>query len=186
MRNKVLIAGTALSLFLSGCSMMPYHDNFMCQGGSNIHICKRVSDVYEESEYGNLTNKKNNHKNIANNNTGNNCKDLKNIIEAISYTKLKNPIEVVVVKEKSKNNNQKILNTQNKANKTIPLNKLIKVCVYNANIRTAPSCKAAIVRVAHKGEKLYGYYIKGAWIKVKDGYIHKSLVCGECKCKEVK
>jgi len=187
MKGKIILF-SGIVLF-TGCGVMPYHDNFMCQGGSNVHICKRVSDVYLQSDNltensQNNTNQNNPYADFYNPNKQyikskkikcNNSKEkeLKDMIEAISYTRLKNPVVVEVIKEKcdSTNNNEK----------TTPLNKEVKVCVLNANIREKPSCKAKIVKVVHKNQKLYAYYLKGAWIKVKGGWIHKSLVCGECK-----
>ncbi len=176
MKSKIIlgiIGITGLFIF-TGCSMMPYHDNFICQGGKNTHICKRVSEVYKESENGTLykdLNKTNPKTKIIVQECSK-CKDLKNIIEAISYEELKKPQEIVII---DKTNKTKTKETN------IPLNKKVKVCVYNANIRAFPSCQAKIVKVAHKGEELFAYYLKGAWIKVKGGWIHKSLVCGGCK-----
>ena len=181
MKSKIILGITEL-LILTGCSMMPYHENFICEGGSNFHICKSVSDVYKESENGTLykdlnkTNKTNPKTKIIVQECSK-CKDLKNIIEAISYEELKKPEEIVII------NHYKVIKT-NKTNKIIPLNKEVKVCVYNANIRALPSCQAKILKTAHKGEKLFAYYLKGAWIKVKGGWIHKSLVCGGCKCEK--
>jgi len=177
MKNKILL-GSAITLILTGCSVMPYHDNFMCQGGSNVHICKRVSDVYLESDNLNLSKKfykatvkktkQIDYKILKEN------KELKNIIEAISYNELKNPVEVKIIKEYNSTHTINGMSIKT-------LNRNVRVCVLNANIRKEPSCQAKIVKVAHKNQELYAYYIKGAWIKVKDGYIHKSLVCEECK-----
>ena len=181
MKSKIILGITGLFIF-TGCSMMPYHENFICEGGSNIHICKRVSEVYKESEDGTLYQTQKaipavNAKPVAT--TCGNCKELEDEIEAISYENLKKPEEIVII------NHYKVIKENNKTQtKAIPLNKKIKVCVYNANIRALPSCQAKIVGIAHKGEKLYAYYLKGAWIKVKGGWIHKSLVCGECKCEK--
>jgi len=177
MKSKIILGITGLFIF-TGCSMMPYHDNFICQGGKNTHICKRVSEVYKESENGTLykdLNKTNPKTKIIVQECSK-CKDLKNIIEAISYEELKKPQEIVIINK----------NKTEKANKNtiIPLNKKVKVCVYNANIRALPSCQAKVVGIAHRGEKLYAYYLKGAWIKVKGGWIHKSLVYGGCKCEK--
>jgi len=185
MKNKILLALSVA--FITGCSMMPYHDTFMCQGGRNIHICERVSDVLQQSDNGTLPKYSCNGKVVKAVNAkpikvthiyysdNCDCKELKNMIEAVSYENLKKPEEIVIIKEKSNHN------ANNTANKKIPLNRYIKVCVYNANIRQKPSCQSRIVKIVRKGTKLYAYYIQGAWIKVKGGFIHKSLVCGGCK-----
>ena len=182
MKNKILLGITGVFLF-TGCSMMPYHDNFICEGGSNYHICKRVDEVYKESENGTLYKTQ---KVIPAVNAKpvivkpcNDCKELKDEIQAISYENLKKPEEIVVINHYYYTNNNKT-NT----NKIIPLNKTIKVCVLNANLRANPSCQAKITGIAHKGEELHAYYLKGAWIKTKKGWIHKSLICGGCKCEK--
>ena len=57
------------------------------------------------------------------------------------------------------------------------INAPIKVCVHSANIREAPSCKAKVLKIAHRDEILYAQYEKDFWIKLDDGtYIHKSIV----------
>jgi hypothetical protein len=212
MKNKVLLSGLSIisaGLLFNGCLMMPYHNDFICKGGSNTHICKRVSNIYEDTEFNNDINEtsgcncnktKTNDNNDEFNNEFNDitsynyynyeCKkkneklknkiiniqknnqELKEIVTAISYEELKKPVKVMIINKK---NNQKENN-----NSVIELNKAIKVCVLNANIRNTPNCKGKVVKVAHKGEKLFAYYLKGAWIKTKKGYIHKSLVCDYC------
>jgi len=58
-----------------------------------------------------------------------------------------------------------------------PINGEVKVCVYHANIRENPSCKANVLRIAREGEVLEALYEQGGWIKLKDGtYVHKSIV----------
>ena len=270
MRSKIVLA-SSISLFFMGCSaLMPYHEDFKCQGGSEVNICKRVSDVYLESDKLNLPDK-NTTSTVENDNT----KELKEMIEAISYNELKNPVEVVIInkcndliskKESLKKrlhelfkkaklfieiDKNKILANKEKFNlekfeekiktkygnldknsliliefvnrnidydafkkiysllkdlgfkriglilndevvwlknkedkKTISkriLNKKVRVCVLNANIRKEPSCLSKIIRIAHKNEILFAYYEENGWVKIKDGYIHKSLICGECK-----
>ncbi|EAI3822951.1 hypothetical protein XJ45_01430 [Campylobacter coli] len=61
--------------------------------------------------------------------------------------------------------------------KITQINGKVKVCVYHANIREMPSCKALVLRVAKKGEELDALFEQGGWIKLKDGtYVHKSIV----------
>ncbi|EKN0305485.1 SH3 domain-containing protein [Campylobacter jejuni] len=61
--------------------------------------------------------------------------------------------------------------------KITQINGNVKVCVYHANIREMPSCKALVLRVANQGEELEALYEQGGWIKLKDGtYVHKSIV----------
>ncbi|EAJ4900577.1 SH3 domain-containing protein [Campylobacter jejuni] len=61
--------------------------------------------------------------------------------------------------------------------KITQINGKVKVCVYHANIREMPSCKALVLRVANQGEELEALYEQGGWIKLKDGtYVHKSIV----------
>ncbi|EAK6616704.1 SH3 domain-containing protein [Campylobacter jejuni] len=61
--------------------------------------------------------------------------------------------------------------------KITQINGKVKVCVYRANIREMPSCKALVLRVANQGEELEALYEQGGWIKLKDGtYVHKSIV----------
>jgi len=185
MRSKIVLA-SAISFIFMGCSaLMPYHEEFKCQGGSDISICKRVSDVYLESDElvkKNETNtssvKVENNESCKNNET----KELKEMIEAISYNELKNPVEIVVVNEcKNIKNKDSYRVDKNNKNKIKPLNKKVKVCVLNANIRKEPNCLSKVVRVAKKNEELFAYYSINDWVKVKSGYIHRSLICGECK-----
>ena len=271
MRSKIVLA-SAISFIFMGCSaLMPYHEEFNCQGGSNINICKRVSDVYLESddlvdkdETNTSSVKVENNESYKNNET----KELKEIIEAISYNELKNPVEVVIInkcndlisKKESLNekkmqelfknvkifieiNKEKVLVNKekfefdkfkvkygsfdknslvlirfnddeinfnlfrkiyfllkdlgfkqiglilsdevvwlkNSKNPIKPLNKKVRVCVLNANIRKEPNCLSKVVRVAKKNEELFAYYEKNGWVKIKDGYLHKSLIYGECK-----
>ena len=70
---------------------------------------------------------------------------------------------------------------KNSKNPIKPLNKKVRVCVLNANIRKEPNCLSKVVRVAKKNEELFAYYEKNGWVKIKDGYLHKSLIYGECK-----
>ncbi len=207
MKNYIIIAALG-TLFLSGCSLMPYHDNFMCQGGSNVKICKRVSDVLEESDELNLKENTTLHKQNSAYNKSFDCdekqtnyyqsncleykncknklerylkakekltqenKQLKDMIEAVSLEELQKPIKIEI-ECKSADNLKKDYK---------PLNKIVKVCVFNANIREKPSCKAKVLKVVKKGTKLYGLaLINNTWVRLKEGYIHKSLVCGECK-----
>ena len=168
MKSKLLISAGAL-LFL-GCSMMPYHEDFKCQGGSNIAICQRVSDVYLKSDEINQP-KKVNRIQIDNNSTlKKENRLLKDMVEAVKYNELKNPVEIVVIKECQKTSSPKRI-----------LNKTMKVCVLNANVRELPSCKSKALKVVKRGEKVFAYYEKDGWVKIKGGYIHKSLLCGECK-----
>lgn len=61
--------------------------------------------------------------------------------------------------------------------KRTEINADVKVCVYAANIRQEPSCKAKVLRVANKGEVLKALYEQDGWIRLNDGtYIHKSIV----------
>ncbi|EHH2108775.1 TraV family lipoprotein [Campylobacter coli] len=61
--------------------------------------------------------------------------------------------------------------------KITQINDKVKVCVYRANIRQMPSCKALILRVANRGEELDALFEQGGWVKLKDGsYVHKSIV----------
>jgi len=109
MRSKIVFI-SAISFIFMGCSaLMPYHEEFKCQGGSDISICKRVSDVYLESddlvdkdETNTSSIKVENNESCKNNET----KELKEMIEAISYNELKNPVEVVVI------NNYRYINNE--------------------------------------------------------------------------
>jgi len=189
MKNKILLSITSIGFLFSGCSVMPYHNNFICQGGSNIHICKRVSDIYQDSESDKLEKEMNYKQVIKKEQNKNNQnilfkrklewvkrenKELKDIVRAISYNKLNNPEEIVLIKDK------KVLNK----NRVFFIKRFVRICVLNANIRQYPTCKSRVVKVLHKGEKIYAFYLKGAWIKTKYGFIHKSLVCNECKEKK--
>ena len=176
MRSKIILGITGLFIF-TGCSMMPYHENFICEGGSNVHICKRVSEVYKESENGTLYQHTKTIPYINSRQTKKD-KELKNIIEAVSYENLKKPEEIVIINHYYKKN----FSTPKK--RIIPLHKNVKVCVYNANIRALPSCQSKIIGIAHKGKILYADFIKGYWIKIKNGWINKSLICGGCKCEK--
>jgi len=276
MRSKIVLA-SSISLFFMGCSaLMPYHEDFKCQGGSEVNICKRVSDVYLESDKLNLPDKNTTSKNTTSTVENGNTKELKEMIEAISYNELKNPVEVVVInkcndlisKKESLNkkkmqelfknvkifieiekdkivinkdefalgnfeekvkikygsfdknslilirlnddnnydafrkiyfllkdlgfkqiglilNDEKVVWLSDKEfNDKKPiklLNKKVRVCVLNANIRKEPNCLSKVVRVAKKNEELFAYYSINDWVKVKSGYIHRSLICGECK-----
>ena len=58
-----------------------------------------------------------------------------------------------------------------------PINGNVKVCVYAANIRQAPSCKAKVLKVAKKSKVMYAEYEQGGWVKLSDGtFIHRSIV----------
>ncbi|EHN6916274.1 SH3 domain-containing protein [Campylobacter jejuni] len=84
------------------------------------------------------------------------------------------------------NSKVNILNEDNKLaidcyasldSKITQINGKVKVCVYQANIREEPSCKANVLRIAHKGEELDALFEQGGWIKLKDGtYVHKTIV----------
>jgi len=186
MKSKLLFP---LLIFLTGCSMMPYNDDFACQGGSNTKICASVSDVYlmDESKINSLQ-ERNKLKSLSlerqislidrykqENNylfykvkvEKNKNRDYERMIESIELSKLEKPIVIE-------------LNKNNKNKKRI-LNKYIKVCVLNANIRKAPNCKAKIVKVVHKGDKLYALYEQNEWIKLKDNnFIHRSITNEKC------
>lgn len=57
------------------------------------------------------------------------------------------------------------------------INAQVKVCVYAANIRKNPSCKAEVLRIANKNEVLFALYEQDGWVKLSDGtYIHKSII----------
>ncbi|MCR6591880.1 putative lipoprotein [Campylobacter insulaenigrae] len=59
----------------------------------------------------------------------------------------------------------------------VMLNKEIKVCVYSANIRKNPSCKAKILNIAKKGDGFFALYEQNGWIALDSGgFIHKSIV----------
>ena len=169
---KKLIISIGTTFFLIGCSMMPYHDKFMCEGCSNVKICKRVSEVLKESDE---INKPKLHSTTIYYYNRNYYYDkkLKDMIEAISLEELQKPVKVKIVCNKSPVKNKK---------SNVIFKRKVKVCVYKANIRKKPSCKADVVKVVKKGSILYANaLVNDAWIKVKDGYIHKSLVCKECK-----
>ncbi|KGI56040.1 TraV family lipoprotein [Campylobacter sp. MIT 97-5078] len=57
------------------------------------------------------------------------------------------------------------------------INAEVKVCVYAANIRQEPSCKAKVLRIANKDEVLFALYEQDGWVKLNDGtFIHKSII----------
>lgn len=61
--------------------------------------------------------------------------------------------------------------------KRTEINAKVKVCVYAANIRKEPSCKAQVLRIANKGEVLEVLYEQDGWVRLNDGtYIHKSII----------
>lgn len=61
--------------------------------------------------------------------------------------------------------------------KRTEINAKVKVCVYAANIRKEPSCKAEVLRIANKGEVLEALYEQDGWVRLNDGtYIHKSII----------
>jgi hypothetical protein len=187
----------------------------MCEGGSNVKVCKRVSDVLQESDYINTENKKECLKKHSNSYCDCSfyecmyfkdecCKEeikeirkckkekeclekenktLKDMVEAISLTALEKPVKIIsecIIKKTNTNHTNTCTKSKNK--KYIPLNKYVKVCVYNANIRKKPDCHAKILKIVKKGTKLYAIaLVNNAWIKLKNGYIHKSLICGLCK-----
>jgi len=191
MKNKLLFLGTLL--FVTGCGVMPYNDNFSCQGGKNTKICASVSDVYlmdnkqlnsrnnyllqkdlspeaQESVIGILT-KQNKMLNYQKQIIKNENQDLKRVIENIEISKLEKPITIFI----------------NDTNKIKILNKPIKVCVLNANIRKKPSCKSKIVKVSHKGDSVFALYEKNGWIKLKNGtFIHKSITNLNCQNRSLK
>ncbi|EAL2460519.1 hypothetical protein YZ31_07825 [Campylobacter lari] len=58
----------------------------------------------------------------------------------------------------------------------IILNKEIKVCVYSANIREKPSCKAKVLSIAKEGDIFFALYEQDGWIALSNGsFIHKSI-----------
>lgn len=64
-----------------------------------------------------------------------------------------------------------------KGGKRTEINANVKVCVYAANIRKEPSCKAQVLRIANNGEVLFALYEQDGWVRLNDGtYIHKSIV----------
>ncbi|EAH8152210.1 TraV family lipoprotein [Campylobacter lari] len=66
--------------------------------------------------------------------------------------------------------------SSSKSEKTI-LNKEIKVCVYSANIREKPSCKAKVLSIAKEGDSFFALYEQDGWIALSNGsFIHKSIV----------
>jgi len=190
--TKYLVGIGVIGLLFSGCSMLPYENSFACEGGSNVKVCKRVSDVYQMDmdnyyKQQNIQSKEPfytkdyyeyrlkvleyQNKKIEEQNT-----KLKDIIDGVSISKLEKPIKI----DLEVNN----VETQKNTSKVIQLNKPITVCVLNANIRKEPSCKAQVIKSVKKGTKLYALYEKNSWIKIKNsGYIHKSLthLCGSYK-----
>lgn len=57
------------------------------------------------------------------------------------------------------------------------INSNVKVCVYQANIREKPSCRANILGIANKGEVMFAEYEQGGWVKLNNGtFIHRSIV----------
>ena len=102
MRSKIVLASAVSFLFMGCSALMPYHEEFICQGGSNVNICKRVSDIYLESDKLIDKNKTTSTVEVKNNNScksNEDCKELKEIVEAISYSELKNTVEVKIIKE---------------------------------------------------------------------------------------
>jgi len=184
--SKPFISIGIVTLLFSGCSMLPYENNFACEGGSNVKVCKRVSDVYQMDmdnyyKQQNMQSKKNFYtkdyyeyqiKKLQSKNKiiDNQNKDLKDIIDGVTISKLEKPIQIEIKNTTNTHRNTKKI-----------LNKYIKVCVLNANIRQAPNCKAKIVKVAHKGDKLFALYEKNGWIKLKNNnFINRSITNEKC------
>lgn len=72
-------------------------------------------------------------------------------------------------------NNNELCSPSGGAKKEI--NAKVKVCVFAANIRENPSCKAKVLRIANKDEVLFALYEQDGWVKLNDGtYIHKSII----------
>lgn len=46
---KMSLCAIVTLSFLTGCSMMPYRDDFQCEKGKNSGVCASVSEVYEMS-----------------------------------------------------------------------------------------------------------------------------------------
>lgn len=191
--KRILASSSFIVLLVfSGCSMMPYNDTFECSKGVNTHICERVSDVYQNSDeiVNKSKSKSKNYDYYVDNKIifkelqelKSENKDLKNMVESISYTLLQKPIEVVVTDGLAKTIKNKLKKTKTNPSELKKLNKYIKVCVANANIRALPSCKAKVVKVVKKGAKLYALSVdKNGWIKLKDSnYIHRSVTNESC------
>gem|GEM_PF-2884003 len=64
----------------------------------------------------------------------------------------------------------------NHDNKKYSIKKMAEICVWRANIRKEPSCKAEVVKIAKKGDGLFADYEQNGWVKVNDGYVHKSII----------
>ncbi|WP_187648654.1 TraV family lipoprotein [Nitrosophilus labii] len=197
---NLILSSAAMAILYSGCAMMPYKDDFSCLKGKNNGVCASVSEVYEMSNDDLDALQK---KRIGENDC-NKCKDkdqkemdklqyeteitkenqkLKDIIEAVELQKITREKSIIIEIDKNQYKSavyeKTKLNECSKTNGTdtvIQLNKIVKVCVANANIRQAPSCEAKILRVAKRGEELYAKYEKNGWIRIEDGYIHKSIV----------
>lgn len=61
--------------------------------------------------------------------------------------------------------------------KRTDINAEVRVCVYAANIRKEPSCKAQVLRIANNNEVLFALYEQDGWVRLNDGtYIHKSII----------
>jgi len=188
MKKLLASSGLIFTFMFSGCSMMPYHDTFECNKGVNTHICERVSDVYENSDNLNKGYKSNKISDNENDKFKKELlflkrenRDLKNMVEAISYNLLQRPIKVIIVDE-TKEIKNKLKQTKINLSEPKKINKYIKVCVANANVRALPNCKAKVVKVVKKGTKLYALSVnKDGWIKLKDGdYIHRSVTNESC------
>jgi hypothetical protein len=209
MKNKLLFLGTLL--FVTGCSVMPYNDDFSCQGGKNTKICASVSDVYlmddeqlnnrnkhllskKEKDIIKILKKENNALMYKQRIITYENQDLKRVIENVEMSKLEKPIIIILKKDNRTdiNDSGSIKKTLYKVsnfisedyinNKVKKINKPIKVCVLNANIRKKPSCKSKVVKVLHKGDSIFALYEKNGWIKLKNGsFIHKSITDVNCQ-----
>jgi len=244
-KNSIALT-VAATVLMTGCSMLPYRDNFQCEKGKNSGVCASVSEVYEMSfDMDELRKKKLNQeeegcdgecsdKEVKQENIGKPIGNdinssienqrLKEIVEAIEIKKLQDGRPIVIQNNSvtgmdngTKQNIQKMVISKmasqngaivgtgvNRAVSSMPstmveeitqnttnvvdcskgsgddvihtLNQDVKVCVYNANIRKEPSCKADVLRVAKKDEVLYAEYEKNGWVKIDGGYIHKSII----------
>jgi len=202
-KNSIALT-VATTIFITGCSMLPYRSSFRCNKGKNSGVCASVSKVYEMSfdmdklkkkklnqekegcdgKCGDEEVKKENSKPIENDTNTTEKQKLKDIVEAIEIKKLQDGRPIIIQNNSSTMGKKAALNTTSivdcskvSGDDVIhTLNQNVKVCVYRANIRKEPSCKAKIVRVAKKGEVLYAEYEKNGWVKTDDGYIHESII----------
>lgn len=212
--------------FLTGCSMMPYRDDFQCEKGKNSGVCASLTEVYEMSDNTEELKKRK----LTNDGKSNTCEgcennpqksvgqpiatdnknlsaeneNLKEIIESLEIDRMKKEREqkYVLIDPKMANTNtssveeplkitSKTISGQSSQsetnvaddcfqsehdNKVYQINKKVEVCVWRANIRKEPSCKAEVVRVAKKGEVLFAETEQNGWVKVGNGYVHRSII----------